>query len=191
MFTWWGSTQEKSQTSAISATTRVHLLVGYKAIWRHTLGKSLSIVTYAAKLTVIKATSQTILRFTLPRSDSWSNFSRQKITKIPIDRSSLLNPLQTQLRKVASYIYVVLDKLDPEQLGPTVWGQFAKNHSAYRMTMENETSYRNMLVDWTIACMKKWIKVFFKHCQRHNGSRHCFYNLNYLSSYKAGKFSSN
>ena len=147
-FTWWGSTQEKSQTSAISATTRVHLLVGYKAIWRHTLGKSLSIVTYAAKLTVIKATSQTILRFTLPRSDSWSNFSRQKITKIPIDRSSLLNPLQTQLRKVASYIYVVLDKLDPEQLGPTVWGQFAKNHSAYRMTMENETSYRNMLVDW-------------------------------------------
>ena len=29
-----------------------------------------------------------------------------------------------------------------------------------------------------------------KHCQRHNGPRHCFYNLNYLSSYKAGKFSS-
>merc|ERR1712020_373610 len=27
-----------------------------------------------------------------------------------------------------------------------------------------------------------------KHCQRHNGPRHCFYNLNYLSSYKAGKF---
>ena len=27
-----------------------------------------------------------------------------------------------------------------------------------------------------------------KHCQRHNGPRHCFYDLNYLSSYKAGKF---
>ena len=28
-----------------------------------------------------------------------------------------------------------------------------------------------------------------KHCQRQNGPRHCFYDLNYLSSYKAGKFS--
>ena len=28
-----------------------------------------------------------------------------------------------------------------------------------------------------------------KHCQRHNGPRHCFYNLNYISSNKAGKFS--
>ena len=27
-----------------------------------------------------------------------------------------------------------------------------------------------------------------RHCQRHNGPRYCFYNLNYLSSYKAGKF---
>ena len=27
----------------------------------------------------------------------------------------------------------------------------------------------------------------YKHCQRHNGPRHCFYNLTYLSSYKAGK----
>ena len=34
------------------------------------------------------------------------------------------------------------------------------------------------------------INTIEKHCQRHNGPRHCFYNLNYLSSYKAGKFSS-
>ena len=27
-----------------------------------------------------------------------------------------------------------------------------------------------------------------KYCQRHNGPRHCFDNLNYLSSYKTGKF---
>ena len=30
------------------------------------------------------------------------------------------------------------------------------------------------------------LQIFKKHCQRHNGPRHCFYNLNYLSSYKAG-----
>ena len=30
--------------------------------------------------------------------------------------------------------------------------------------------------------------IMTKHCQRHNGPRHCFHNLNYLSSYKAGKF---
>ena len=39
-----------------------------------------------------------------------------------------------------------------------------------------------------------WIRIFVlgilsKHCQRHNGPRYCFYNLIYLSSYKAGKFS--
>ena len=28
-----------------------------------------------------------------------------------------------------------------------------------------------------------------KHCHRHNGPRHCFYNLTHLSSYKGGKFS--
>ena len=27
--------------------------------------------------------------------------------------------------------------------------------------------------------------IYKKHCQRHNGPRHCFYNLTYLSSYKA------
>ena len=30
--------------------------------------------------------------------------------------------------------------------------------------------------------------TLYKHCQRYNGPRHCFYDLNYLSSYKAGKF---
>ena len=34
------------------------------------------------------------------------------------------------------------------------------------------------------------IFIRIKHCQRHKGPRHCFYNLNYLSNYKAGKFSS-
>ena len=35
---------------------------------------------------------------------------------------------------------------------------------------------------------KKYLKSDvekYKHCQRHNGPRHCFYNLIYLSSYKA------
>jgi len=32
------------------------------------------------------------------------------------------------------------------------------------------------------------LQIFKKHCQRHNGPRHCFYNLNYLSS-KHYKFS--
>ena len=33
------------------------------------------------------------------------------------------------------------------------------------------------------------LHIWHKHCQRHNGPRHCFYNLIYVSIYKAGKFS--
>ena len=81
--TWWGTTQEKSQTSVISATTLAYLLVSCEATWRSTLGKSLSIATYAAKLSVIKKGLHNILRFTWPRSDCWSNFWRKNIQKQP------------------------------------------------------------------------------------------------------------
>ena len=102
--TWWGSIQEKSQTSAISATTLAHLLVSCKATWRPTLGKSLSIATYAAKLTVLKAGWTHIWKFIWPRCDCLADLEKKCPTWMTADN---LYPVQTQQRPFASYATLV------------------------------------------------------------------------------------
>ena len=58
--TWWGSTQEKNQTSVTNATTLAPHLVICRDTWRRTLGRSLSSATNAAKLTVERTSWQSI-----------------------------------------------------------------------------------------------------------------------------------
>ena len=40
-----------------------------------------------------------------------------------------------------------------------------------------------------ITLISGQVIITTKHCQRHDGPRHCFYNLIYLSSFKTAKFS--